>query len=661
MKKLFRHTIIVRVLIVLALSAALLFSSLAYLAYRDYSTPRNTLRIPLLLKDISTVLRELDDERLYSASYLATHKGREFKALQQARERVDTQIDRMTKENDLSCCFGQEIREIGRAIRRSRADVESPDSDPAGTLFGYHDKVFVPFDQMIGDMILDRRGEASGEYLSAYERVILAEENSVMENSFVYFLLLRGTPISEEERSIWQQLVHRDRQPRFEKMSDMLMASELGTLLSSDLYRALLEEERKEIMEAPDSDRYGAMAVSWLEKMNRKMAYFAHLEKELLSGIGKSERRSTLWLRGEIAVYGLLAIVFSLLFLKLITLHSRQIENRKLYEDTLRDIELVFTPDQQKKLRRLIESGKLNMIYKFLIQAIEDANRTKDLFLANMSHEIRTPLNGIVGFTQLLKETETTEEQKEFLGIIEKSSDHLLSIVNDILDLAKIKAQKIELESIAFDPIEYFEAAVESYAGRALRENIDFNVFIDPALPTRLTGDPTKISQVIINLISNAIKFTPKNGEVNVRIEKISQSDGGVKARFSVSDTGIGIAKEQQKRILEAFSQADVSTSRKYGGTGLGLSISGKLIDLMGGELHIRSVQDEGSTFYFTLQLPLAEGSERRIVEERSGLRIGVLDHHIGEHYTIDENLERYISFTGATIIHYTDETLLKA
>ena len=227
----------------------------------------------------------------------------------------------------------------------------------------------------------------------------------------------------------------------------------------------------------------------------------------------------------------LLVLLLFLLF-KLLKIYYTSIQNRQLSPETLKDIGLVFDSHQQAKIQRLIKEGKVDNIYKFLIQAIKDGNQTKDLFLASMSHEIRTPLNGILGFTQLLKESDDPEEQIEFISVIEKSSVNLLSIVNDILDLSKIKAQKTELEEIAFDPIDSFEAAVESYAAKASEENIDFNLYLDPTLPTQLLGDPTKISQIIINLVSNAIKFTSTNGEVNVDIEKILESDDEVKLSF---------------------------------------------------------------------------------------------------------------------------------
>jgi CheY-like chemotaxis protein len=279
-----------------------------------------------------------------------------------------------------------------------------------------------------------------------------------------------------------------------------------------------------------------------------------------------------------------------------------------------------------------------------------------------MSHEIRTPLNGILGFTQLLKETDLNEEQKEYVSVVEKSSDHLLGIVNDILDLSKIKAEKLELEIIPFDPLEKFESAVETYAGKALKEEIDLNVFIDPALPTKLLGDPTKISQVIVNLLSNAIKFTPRHGKVDVRIELFSENEGMATVGFSVEDTGIGITKEQRKKIFQAFSQADVSTSREYGGTGLGLSISGKLVEHMGGKLGIRSVPEEGSTFHFSLELPISADAQKRVADVMKGFRIGILNPHHELEYFINRNLESYLTYMGAEMVeHFTERKLFWA
>ncbi len=246
-------------------------------------------------------------------------------------------------------------------------------------------------------------------------------------------------------------------------------------------------------------------------------------------------------------------------------------------------------------IETLIENAKADKI-----QALE-ANASKSLFLANMSHEIRTPLNGIVGFTELLKSTDLSEEQLEFINIVEKSSENLLSIINNILDLSKIESNKTELDIIIFDPIVEFENAVETYGIRASEKNIELDFFLDPNIDKKLLGDSVKIKEILINLLSNAIKFTDFGGNIQVEIRKVSTIDNHSEISFSIKDNGVGMTKEQQLNVFTAFTQADVSITRKYGGTGLGLTISTKFLELMGSELKLESEKEKGTRFYFNV------------------------------------------------------------
>ncbi len=259
------------------------------------------------------------------------------------------------------------------------------------------------------------------------------------------------------------------------------------------------------------------------------------------------------------------------------------------------------TNEAYSKLSHFIENAKNDKHIAL------EANLSKSLFLANMSHEIRTPLNGIVGFTELLKSTNIDEEQLEFISIIEKSSENLLAIINNILDLSKIESNKIDIENIIFDTHEEFDSTVETYAVSAADKNIELNFYIDPKISPKLKGDPTKIKEIIINLLSNAIKFTNSHGEINVEVTKIEQElDDNITTStilIKVQDNGIGMTKEQQEHVFEAFSQADISVTRKYGGTGLGLTISNQFAQLMGGKLEVESAKDRGTTFYLTLPI----------------------------------------------------------
>ncbi|MEM7308602.1 MAG: response regulator [Planctomycetota bacterium] len=297
----------------------------------------------------------------------------------------------------------------------------------------------------------------------------------------------------------------------------------------------------------------------------------------------------------------------------------------------------------------------------------EAASEAKSRFLANMSHEIRTPMNGIIGMVELLSSTTLDEDQRDLVQTLDASGEALLTLLNDILDFSKIEAGKLVLESVDLDLRACVEDTVELLSSKSQAKSLETHCFLPEELPPRYVGDPGRLRQVLLNLVGNAIKFT-EDGEINVAVSGERCSATAYRLRFEVRDTGIGIVEDDQARLFSPFTQADESTTRRFGGTGLGLAISRQLVELMGGEIGVESTVGEGSTFWFEVELPVLDEapasfgprlallrSKRVLVVDDNATSRQVLGHHLGARGVVcdfavdgDEGLQMALEAAGS-------------
>ena len=499
-----------------------------------------------------------------------------------------------------------------------------------------------------------------------------AKENAGLERGFVAYYMTKKLSMSFDEIALWDKFKTKANVFDIKQVTDIKLRNQLSKVLHSKDAKDAMEElamTSSAIQTDIDNGDYAEEAMDWFALQTKKITLLSKAELMVSNALWK---KSDIFLQKQLMLLGIATAIWLLSFIlaylgytttRDITRNIKELEdvlNKAV--DEMKSSEGYLTSDTMA-----IENIELDThegtkeAYKFLETLVEtakddklialQANEAKSLFLANMSHEIRTPLNGIVGFTEILRSTDLTEEQDEFLSIIDKSSENLLSIINNILDLSKIESNKIEIENIVFDTAEEFESAAETYAVAATEKNIDLNFYMDPNIAPKLKGDPTKIKEIVINLLSNAVKFTSYGGEINLEITKIEDESGTSRIKFLVQDNGIGMTKDQQARIFDAFSQADVSVTRKYGGTGLGLTISSQFVELMGGLLELESAKDQGTSFFFSLPLEEVASAEVNYAHAFTDLTIGKYEQDIQT--KLDNYLEEYFKYFGPSVKHF--------
>ncbi|MDQ1244821.1 MAG: hypothetical protein QG565_1161 [Campylobacterota bacterium] len=675
-----------RLRLISLLPIIILFSVTSYYLYNSYVAFDAAEQLQDRLdqnRHLNEIVGNVARERGMSAMYLGEKTENILKSLIEQRKIVDEKIGKYLQYAQSNTTLHTHKEDVGKAdciacsniddvitaaakIRAVRPLVDEGKVEFEEMFMGVYVAVQENLIKQLEQIANNQIDREISELYSLYISMANAKEASGIERGYLAYIISRSKALESEDLNNWIALIGKADAIGYERVQNKFLAGKLDALFKSEESKELFEDinsERTGIISASGSGEYEITSGIWFTMLSEKINIISTAEELLLNAMNErargvqKESLQTLIITLAVWIVAIVLAILGYILAKEITNNIKHLESvlKKVAEDY----------DSQDRKINLHTSQGTDLAYELLEQIIEqtkrdkisaqEASEAKSMFLANMSHEIRTPLNGIVGFTELLKDSGLQEEQREFVDIIEKSSENLLEIINNILDLSKIESNKLEIEHIAFNPILEFESAVEVYAVRASEKHINLGCFIDPSLEFPLKGDPTKLKEVIINLLSNAVKFTNNAGSINVNIRRVNSSEiGKTRVKFEIQDSGIGVTSEQKSKIFEAFSQADTSITRKYGGTGLGLTISSNFVELMGGKLDLDSKVGEGTTFFFTIDFEEVETLNDSSQDNFTSLKALILSDSI-KLKKQDRYLREYLDFYGVGYTTFKD------
>lgn len=653
------YSIIISIPLLILLVLGFYFSNKSWEKYQETKTLQNTLNHAELLEKYEvSVLNEILCNKIV--------KQEHSKMTNLCQERISTNTELAKRLAQADDSIKSKVEQIA-LLKQNKRKKEIGNFEK----FLGKKEIHSMASSLLEDIKYTAHTERLKKLLSTYIQLSDKHYATELESFLVTYYVSKHIPVSTLNVIYWDKIVNASSLSdiNVKNLGDISQTLE-HTLTGEALYKILsqIDDMRIEMLTGA-IDRSGK-DLNWISTLNEKSRVLEKMKetvKTAIKSINDKEQSSAF---KELLFFLFISILSFIALVMLYKQAKKEKHDNALLLKTLNQIanSTPYTHHESDKMHQMLSKAQSNEeIFRYIVNSFQRlAEKTKEAkeeatsksdFLATLSHEIRTPLNGIIGFSKLLRDIGTTPDQEEFLSLIEGSSNNLIAIVNDVLELSKINADKMEIENVSFDIFNTIESTVSVFTQKTDQKDIEFALFIDPFLSRYCLGDATKISQILTNLVGNAVKFTNAYGKINVFVQNLHHDENTATIKFAVHDDGVGLSEDQIQNIFKPYSQATNSTSKNFGGTGLGLTISRKMVALMGGKLEVESSLKNGATFFFSLTLQKDKTKQSKPYPHFDNVSVGLALPVRSIQRQLDANLEVYLRHLGAKFkIYYYEE-----